>query len=70
MSILKHRLYETMEATSIFIKQATNKLVKMFQQQVSVRQKFRTKAILTKFDSFLSNSESFIRLERFSGKVF
>ena len=54
----------------IFIKQATNKLVKMFQQQVSVRQKFRTKEILTKFDSFLSNSESFIRLERFSGKVF
>ena len=53
----------------IFIKQATNKLVKMF-QQVSVRQKFRTKAILTKFDSFLSNRESFIRLERFSGKVF
>ena len=37
----------------IFIKQATNKLVKMFQQQVSVRRKFRTKAILTKFDSFL-----------------
>ena len=54
----------------LFIKQATNKLVKMFQQQVSVRQKFRTKAILTKFDSFLSNRESFIRLERFSGKVF